>query len=78
MAPDGGERLEGLTEAKRVQSLANVDDEDGGNAMIPINSEGDDSIMNDNEDGAERKYTDEMDVASNDQILFIFVREFFN
>jgi len=73
MAPDGGERLEGLTEAKRVQSLANVDDEDGGNAMIPINSEGDDSIMHDNDDGAGRKYTDDnLDVASNDQIYLFF------
>jgi len=67
IAPDGGERLEGLTEAKRVQSIANVDDEDGGgNAIIPIDDQ-DDSIMNDYPSGAEaggRKYTDDMDIAN--------------
>jgi len=75
IAPDGGERLEGLTEAKRVQSLANVDgDDDGGNAIIPIDDQ-DDSIMNDYPSGAEaggRKYTDDMDVAST---LKFFIRK---
>ena len=61
--------MEGLTEAKRVASLANVDEEDGGGGfpMIPVDDQ-DDSIMNDypsgGADGAGRKYTDEMDIAS--------------